>query len=152
MSKVTGEKFLEKFMGIDDPISKLIVIHLYCEKAVNKLIEVKGKRSEKVLQWKSSDYHPLKKANFVTQIYFVYNMGWIEEGLYNNLFLLNSWRNIYSHNIDVDLDKMNYDFDMLGNEFSFQDKKDIKANAEIIAVVTIAALHNCLLQQHKLNY
>ena len=35
MSKFTGEKFLEKFMEIDDPISRLIVIHLYCEKAIN---------------------------------------------------------------------------------------------------------------------
>ncbi|MEK4629052.1 MAG: hypothetical protein ABS944_03520 [Solibacillus sp.] len=152
MTENTGEKFLEKFMGIEDPISKLIVIHLYCEKAINKLVEVKAKRSEKVSEWKNGNYYPLKKANFVTQIFFVYNMGWIEEELYNNLFLLNSWRNIYAHNIDVDLDKMNYDFDMLKSGLSFQDKEDIKSNAEIIAVVTIAALHNCLTQQHKLNY
>ena len=97
MSKFTGEKFLEKFMEIDDPISRLIVIHLYCEKAINKLIEVKGKRSDKVSEWKKSDYFPLKKANFVIKVFFVYNMGWIEEGLYNNLFLLNSWRNIYGN-------------------------------------------------------
>ena len=45
-----------------------------------------------------------------------------------------------------------YDFDMLKSGLSFQDKEDIKSNAEIIAVVTIAALHNCLTQQHKLNY
>jgi hypothetical protein len=152
MTENTGEKFLEKFMGIEDPISKLIVIHLYCEKAINKLVEVKAKRSEKVSEWKNGNYYPLKKANFVTQIFFVYNMGWIEEELYNNLFLLNSWRNIYAHNIDVDLDKMNYDFDMLKSGLSFQDKEDIKSNAEIIAVVTIAALHNCLVQQHQLNY
>ena len=152
MSEITGEQFLERFMGIDDPISKLIVIHLYCEKAINKLIEVKGKRSKKISEWKKSEYYPLKKSNFVTQIYFVYNMGWIEEGLYNNLFLLNSWRNIYAHNIDVDLETMNYDFDMLDTKLSFTDKANIKVNADIIAVVTIAALHNCLLQQHKLNY
>lgn len=128
------------------------MIHLYCEKAINKLIEVKGKRSKKILEWKKSDYHPLKKANFVTQIYFVYSMGWIEEGLFNNLFLLNSWRNIYAHNIDVDLETMNYDFDMLDSKLAFAEKTNIKVNADIIAVVTIAALHNCLLQQHKLNY
>lgn len=152
MSKITGNKFLEQYNDIADPISKLIVIHLYCEKGINKLIEVKEKKSIKVSQWrKPRKFNPLQ--NFVTKIYFVYNMGWISEELYNNLYLLNSWRNNFAHNIDVNLEKMNYDFDLLDDyNLEFTDKNDIQKNAEIIAIVTMAELHKCLLQEHNLEY
>ena len=160
MSIDTGDKFLEQFKSITDPISKILVIHLYCERGINKLIEVKGKKSEKISQWKNrknrnkfKDFNPLQNSNFVTKIYFAYNMEWINEGLYNNLYLLNTWRNEYAHNIDVDLEEMNYDFDLLEFDYlNIKDKKDIGENLEYMAIVTIAALHKCLIQEHNLEY
>lgn len=154
MTKKNVREIVDHLNSINEPVSRVVAVHLYCERIINKLIETKSVRSKKVSEWKNQkDFQPLKSANFVTKIYFAYNMGWITEGLYNNLYLLNAWRNKFSHNLDIEAEELNYDFDLLGNlGVRIVGNRNLNEDLRAITIVTFGALHAFIMSEHKIDY
>lgn len=151
MSKETLRKFVDRLTDNSDPLSNVVTVHLFCENAINKLINekaVKVKNYRKKIKDKS--FIPILESNYANKLYFVYSLGLIEELLYENLRLLNFWRNKAAHNVDVNLKELPMDFYVF-------DKRNPEITTELteqqivigIAFATYVELHTFIEEKYE---
>ena len=115
MRKEVGKIFVERLSSNSDPLSNIVTIHLFCENAINCLIKAKAIGVEDLTRRSREEtYIPILDSNYATKLYFVFSMGLIDQKLYENLRLLNSWRNKAAHNIHEDIKKLPMDFHKYG--------------------------------------
>lgn len=118
MSKDVVKIFVERLSNNSDSLSNIVTIHLFCENAINNLIKEKAIRVEDYSRKKDETYIPILDSNYSTKLYFVYSLGLIEQKLYENLRLLNYWRNKAAHNIHEDIKKFPMNFHVFGENVS----------------------------------
>lgn len=118
MSKDVVKIFVERLSNNSDSLSNIVTIHLFCENAINNLIKAKAIRVEDYSRKKDETYIPILDSNYSTKLYFVYSLGLIEQKLYENLRLLNYWRNKAAHNIHEDIKKFPMNFHIFGENVS----------------------------------
>ena len=142
MTKDIAKIFVERITNNSDSLSNIVTIHLFCENAINSLIKAKAISVEDHSRKKDEAYIPILDSNYSTKLYFVYSMGLIEQKIYENLRLLNYWRNRAAHNVYEDIKKFPMNFHIFS-----ENKSKITAEStetEIIvgvAVETYVELH-----------
>ena len=97
-------------------------------------------------------YIPILDSNYAMKLYFVFSMGLIEQKLYENLRLLNKWRNKAAHNIHEEIKRLPMDF------HQFNDKKskislESSENEIVIGVAfaTYVELHKFIEEKYEIN-
>lgn len=150
MGKDVAKIFVERLTNNSDSLSNIVTIHLFCENAVNILVKAKAIRVEDFSK-KSKDgkYIPILDSNYSTKLYFVFSMGLIEQKLYENLRLLNYWRNKAAHNVHQDIKKLPMDFHIYGENTS---KVTPESNENEIVVGVAFATYVELHKFIELNY
>lgn len=81
---------------LDNHLAYVLSIHLFVEYLIDRLIEKEAQEPSKILK----DH---RSYTFSVKLTLVYNMKLIGEHLHYNITRLNSLRNEYAHNIDVNL-------------------------------------------------
>lgn len=118
MAKDAGKIFVERLTNNSDSLSNIVTIHLFCENAINSLIKAKAIKVEDFSKKRGDTYIPILDSNYATKLYFVFSMGFIEQKLYENLRLLNFWRNKAAHNIHEEIKKLPMNFHILSENTS----------------------------------
>lgn len=134
MEKDVAKIFVERITNNSDSLSNIVTIHLFCENAINSLIKAKAVRVEDFSKKKDEMYIPILDSNYSTKLYFVYSMGLIEQKMYENLRLLNYWRNRAAHNVYEDVKKLPMNFHI----FSENKNKITPESTETEIVVGVA--------------
>lgn len=135
MSKEVAKIFVERLSNNSDPLSNIVTVHLFCENAINCLIKAKAIGVEDFSKRNRDElYIPILDSNYSTKLYFVYSMGLIEQKLYENLRLLNHWRNKAAHNIHEEIKRLPMDF----HEFSEKRSKITEQSSENEIVIGVA--------------
>jgi len=152
MSQEVAKKFIDRISSTVDPLANIVTVSLFCENAINQLIQEK---LPKVRSFKDqSTYIPMASSNYSTKVYSVYALGLIEQKLFENLWLLNYWRNKAAHNISVDIRALPMNFHIFDNNLKIE--KDMNENEIVIgiALCTYKELHVFLNEQYgiKLNW
>ncbi len=143
MSKDVAKIFVERLSNNSDSLSNIVTIHLFCENAVNCLIKEKAIGVEDFSRrGKNETYIPILDSNYATKLYFVFSMGLIEQNLYENLRLLNFWRNKAAHNVHEDIKRLPMNFHVFG-ENSSKITSDLNENEIVVGVAfaTYVELH-----------
>lgn len=118
MAKDAGKIFVQRLTNNSDSLSNIVTIHLFCENAINSLIKAKAIKVEDFSKKRGDTYIPILDSNYATKLYFVFSMGFIEQKLYENLRLLNFWRNKAAHNIHEEIKKLPMNFHILSENTS----------------------------------
>ncbi|MBU9711051.1 hypothetical protein [Evansella tamaricis] len=147
-TKNIGSKFIERFKKINDPIARIVTVHLFTESWLNKLLEEKTKTSGQLKEW-----------NYASKLLMVFNLNLIEEALYKNLKILNGIRNGCSHNLDFNFENINLDdFSLkpIKNKIPKEVRKNLNSNTLdekflIISYITFGWLHNHCTLELKMN-
>lgn len=153
MSKEVAKIFVERLSNNSDPLSNIVTVHLFCENAINSLIKAKAIGVEDFTKKNRGDaYIPILDSNYAMKLYFVFSMGLIEQKLYENLRLLNNWRNKAAHNIHEEIKRLPMDF------HQFHDKKskislESSENEIVIGVAfaTYVELHKFIEEKYEIN-
>ncbi|NIK74984.1 hypothetical protein FHS15_000082 [Paenibacillus castaneae] len=131
-----AREFINRLHKIDDPAAIVVTIHLFCENALNQLMKQKKKTPDKYITEQSA---------FLVKLDLCYNMGLLNEPMFNNLVKLNTLRNKCAHKVDVDFDKIDHNYWMGNVEDKIgSNEKSFKDNLVLIGVVTYGILHNHL--------
>ena len=135
MSKEVAKIFVERLSNNSDPLSNIVTVHLFCENAINSLIKAKAVGVEDFTKKNRGDsYIPILDSNYAIKLYFVFSMGLIGQKLYENLRLLNNWRNKAAHNIHENIKKLPMDFHIYGES----DYKITSEASELEIVIGVA--------------
>ena len=135
MSKEVGKIFAERLTKNSDPLSNIVTVHLFCENAINSLIKARAIGVDDFTKrHKGETYIPILDSNYSTKLYFVFSMGLIDQMLYENLRLLNHWRNKAAHNIHENIKKLPMDFHLYGES----DYKITSEASELEIVIGVA--------------
>lgn len=110
--------FVERITNNSDSLSNIVTIHLFCENAINSLIKAKAIQVEDYSKKRGDSYIPILDSNYATKLYFTFSMGLIDQQLYENLRLLNFWRNKAAHNIHEEIKKLPMNFYILSDNLS----------------------------------
>lgn len=153
MEKEVGKIFVERLLNNSDPLSNIVTIHLFCENAINSLIKEKAIGVYDFTKKNKTDtYIPILDSNYSIKLYFVFSMGLIEQNLYENLRLLNHWRNKAAHNIHENIKKLPMDFHKYGENES-KIKPDSTENEIVIGVAfaTYVELHKFIEDNYEMK-
>lgn len=152
MSKDAAKIFVERISNNSDSLSNIVTIHLFCENAINSLMKAKAIQVEDFSKKRGDTYIPILDSNYATKLYFAYSMGWIEQKLYENLRLLNFWRNKAAHNIHEEIKKLPMNFHILSDNPS---KISVEATEEDIvlgvAFETYVELHKFIEKNYNID-
>ena len=153
LSKDVGKIFVERISNNSDSLSNIVTIHLFCENAVNSLIKAKAVGVEDFSRkGKNETYIPILDSNYATKLYFVFSMGLIDQKLYENLRLLNFWRNKAAHNVHEDIKKFPMNFHEYGENVS-RISPHLNENEIVIGVAfaTYVELHKYIERQYEIK-
>ena len=128
-----GQKYLDRLQNIEDPAAIVVTTHLFCEHALNRLLEERKKTPGKFIKDNSS---------FVVKLDFCYNMGFISQKVFENLIKLNKLRNDCAHSVDVDYSIIDHNYHLVAEQFNIENETNIKQKLINIAVNTYFALNN----------
>jgi len=81
---------------LDNHLAIVLSVHLFVEHLLDRLIDEKSEIAPRIL----NDH---RTYTFSVKLSLVFHMGLLERRLYDNLAALNTLRNTYAHEIDVDL-------------------------------------------------
>lgn len=81
---------------LDSHLAIVLSVHLFVEHLLDRLIDEKSEIADRILK----DH---RTYTFSVKLSLVFHMGLLERNLFDNLAALNSLRNTYAHEIDVDL-------------------------------------------------
>ena len=152
MSKEVGKIFVQRLMNNSDPLSNIVTVHLFCENAINSLIKAKAFGVEDFSKKnKGETYIPILDSNYSTKLYFVFSMGLIEQKLYENLRLLNHWRNKAAHNIHEDIKKLPINFHIYNENHSITAGADENEIVLGVAFATYVELHKFIEEQYEIE-
>ena len=142
MSKDIAKIFVERVTNNSDSLSNIVTIHLFCENAINSLIKEKAIPVEDHSRKKDETYIPILDSNYSTKLYFVYSMGLIDQKIYENLRLLNYWRNRAAHNVYEDIKKFPMNFYIFSENKSKITPESTETEIIVgVAVATYVELH-----------
>ena len=153
LSKDVAKIFVERISNNSDSLSNIVTIHLFCENAVNSLIKEKAIGVEDYSRkGKNDTYIPILDSNYATKLYFVYSMGLIEQQLYENLRLLNFWRNKAAHNVHEDIKKLPMNFHEYGENIT-RINPELTENEIVVGVAfaTYVELHKYIEGQYGIK-
>ncbi|MGN7477414.1 RND transporter [Solibacillus silvestris] len=150
MSQEVAKKFVDRISSTVDPLANIVTISLFCENAINHLIHEK---LPKVKNFKdNSTYIPMASSNYSTKLYSVYALGLIEEKLFENLWLLNYWRNKAAHNISVDIKALPMGFHIF-DDVNLRIAPEMSENEIVIGIglTTYKELHVFLHERYSIE-
>ncbi|MER1985817.1 MAG: RND transporter [Solibacillus sp.] len=153
MSKEVGKIFVERLLNNSDPLSNIVTVHLFCENAINSLIKAKAIGVEDFTKRNRDEtYIPILDSNYSTKLYFVFSMGLIKQELYENLRLLNHWRNKAAHNIHEDIKKLPMDFHKYSeNESKIKPQSTENEIVIGVAFATYVELHKFIEENYDIK-
>jgi len=153
MSKEVGKIFVERLTTNSDPLSNIVTVHLFCENAINCLIKAKGVGVEDYSKKNRGDtYIPILDSNYATKLYFVFSMGFIDHKLYDNLRLLNHWRNKAAHNIHEEIKRLPMDFHISSENEKKIDPESTENEIVIgVAFATYVELHKFIEEKYDIE-
>ena len=88
--------FAKRLGALDSPLSIVVSIHLFAEYLLDRLIEAESPLAREILR----DH---RTFTFAVKLALVHHMDLVADDLFRNPRRLNSLRNRYAHEIDVDL-------------------------------------------------
>ena len=152
MSKDVAKIFIERLWNNSDSLSNIVTIHLFCENAINSLIKEKAIRVEDYSRRKDETYIPILDSDYSTKLYFVYSLGLIEQNLYENLRLLNYWRNKAAHNVYEDIKKFPMNFHIFGDNVSKITPESTESEIVVgVAFETYVELHKFIEEKYEIK-
>ncbi len=95
-------QYIVRMRHNDDALGLTVKGHLIIEYLLNEIIKHQCKAPSKILE----DH---RTYTFAVKLQLLYAMKLMPEGLYRNVQTLNSIRNQYAHNLDVNANKLSYD-------------------------------------------
>lgn len=81
---------------LENHLAIVLSIHLFVEHLLDRMIDAKSEIAGRILK----DH---RTYTFSVKLALVFHMELLDRGLFDNLVALNSLRNTYAHEIDVDL-------------------------------------------------
>ncbi len=150
MSMDVAEKFVSRIQKSNDNLSSIITVHLFCENAINKLIEKEARRVNKT--GSNDSYIPIENSAYGIKLYFAYSIDLIGEKLYENLRLLNFWRNRVAHDVHTEIKDLPMDFHVF-DENAKKLSSDMEEKDLIIAlaVATYVELHLYITKEYNIS-
>ena len=91
-------RLVRRLERLENHLAFVVSLHLFVENLIDALIEHRSPTAKQILE----DH---RAYSFSVKLTIVFNMALVPEGLFKNLRALNSLRNEYAHQIDVDLAK-----------------------------------------------
>lgn len=144
--------FVERITNNSDSLSNIVTIHLFCENAINSLIKAKAIQVEDYSKKRGDSYIPILDSNYATKLYFTFSMGLIDQQLYENLRLLNFWRNKAAHNIHEEIKKLPMNFYILSDNKSKISPEYSEAEIVLgVAFETYVALHKFIERNYEID-
>lgn len=153
MTKEVAKIFIERLSNNSDPLSNIVTVHLFCENAINSLIKAKAVGVEDFTKKNRAEtYIPILDSNYSTKLYFVFSMGLIEQKLYENLRLLNHWRNKAAHNIHEDVKKLPMGFHIFSENHATLTPESTEIEIiKGVAFATYVELHKFIEENYEMK-
>ena len=86
----TFERMVKELNGVHDMRYTIVMLHLYLEFWLDKVIEKKCKNSKKILEF-----------NFFQKLRILNGFGIVSDELFNDIKIINELRNTFAHELDI---------------------------------------------------